>query len=166
LFFRFYDVGGKRGDLDLVITSDMKTFTVGVIDEKDMSHNPDLILNFCQLIFDFLKETLNGMRSSFPWMKNMEFEFGIRCPICCQSSIPCSSHKVSGCIRDACVHFVPENELPRCYNNPTNPNTLIQEEAYSHWFPEETENASCSTFLNILLFMSLYYVYSYFDNNL
>jgi hypothetical protein len=123
----------------------MGNIIVGVIDDKDVNDNADLILEFCQLIFEFLKKTLKKMRSSFKWMKNMEFEFCILCPVCCQPSKPCITHKVSGCLRDACVHFLPEKELsrdkpPRCYNDPTHANPRrIKEEMYSHWFPKRTD---------------------------
>lgn len=141
--FRFYGVG-RNGSFDLIVTSDMRTITIGVIPitANSVDHNSDLILEICQLVKEFIYSALFDMRTKFPWMKTMEFEFGICCPICRESPKSCSCHQMKGCMRDACTHFVPEKELPRCFKDPTRRKTVIAEEFYLPWFPKTSENVS------------------------
>lgn len=151
-FHRFFNVG-EDASFDLVMTSDIRTISIGIINVKKADRQK--IRKFSQTILEFLKTKLDeDMRTNFPWMKRMDYKLCIRCPIC-QPSADCSLPHCPGCTRDSCVHFISEEEVLkeedlRCEKSPTSKNTDIPYEYYSHWFPKpEKEKSSISgSFLN------------------
>ncbi|XP_031567990.1 uncharacterized protein LOC116302761 [Actinia tenebrosa] len=158
-FCRFYDVGdvGDTGkSFDLVVTSDIKTISFSVINEQGIVGLP--LKQLCRFIVEFLSKALATMRLNFPWMKNAEHEFCIRCPKCYPSTETCKCHNVSGCTRDACLHFITEDELrkkqPRCYRNATSKSTFFKEEIYCDWFDisrqDDRENVTNSNTANVV----------------
>jgi len=143
---RFYvHVGGV--EFSLVFMSDTSTIAVAL----DGQSSP-----LYQDVLQFLRNTLNNMLQSFPWMRALRFDFCIRCPICVCSS-PCKKHNQADCHRDSCVHLIPEMELipegelpeliPRCERS-TKLNNVIPVCAYSYWFPRQERQVSSHALQN------------------
>ncbi|KXJ06787.1 putative serine/threonine-protein kinase pats1 [Exaiptasia diaphana] len=130
-FARFYIANDA---FSLVLISDVQTITVALVNEETPGSQDDYL---CSFLLKFLRKTLPEMMESFPWMKSLEFEFGIHCPIC-EDAVPCTKHNKMACSRDSCAHFIPEKELlkktkPRCHKNPTKRN-VIPPSSFSLWF--------------------------------
>ena len=143
LFLRMFNVG-KEGKFDICILSDIRTICVTVNNINNIDGKS--VTEFCQCVRKLLDKVFGDMRHNFPWMQSMEFEYGIRCPICAKSPKNCEYHNAESCTRNSCLHFVSEVELnddsPRCYEDETNTDNFIKEEAYSHWFPKTKEFVS------------------------
>ena len=56
---------------------------------------------------------LESMRREFCWLKNMRYEMGVICPVCCQGGVVkyCRTHQKQGCKREECLHFLTESAL-------------------------------------------------------
>ena len=141
IFLRFYIADDT---FSLVLISDVQTITVALVNEETPGCSVHHGEQYAFLL-EFLRETLPKMMESFPWMKSLEFVFGIHCPIC-EDAAPCTKHNKMACSKDSCTHFVSEQELlkkvkPRCHKNPTKPN-IIPTSSFSHWFQREDSKVS------------------------
>ncbi|XP_020898354.1 uncharacterized protein LOC110237116 isoform X2 [Exaiptasia diaphana] len=143
-FCRFFSIGEDES-FDLVLTSDIRTILIGVINNNEADDQK--ISDFCQEIIGFLKTKLGtDMRKDFPWMERMKYNLCIHCPIC-KPSPDCDLPHVPGCVSPACVHFITEEEILkekrlRCLENPTSKVTDIPCEYFHHWFPKPEKPAA------------------------
>ena len=56
-----------------------------------------------------LRLVLECMRKEFHWLKNVNYDMCVCCPVCSQAgSIKCRAHDVYGC---ECLHFLSESDL-------------------------------------------------------
>ena len=60
-----------------------------------------------------LELMLECMRREFCWMKNVEYELGVICPVCCQERkvYYCCVHHKQCCEQEECLHFWSESDL-------------------------------------------------------
>ena len=56
---------------------------------------------------------LECMRKEFCWLRNMKYEVGVMCPVCCQRGLLnyCNTHHKQGCEQEECLHFWTESDL-------------------------------------------------------
>ena len=56
---------------------------------------------------------LECMRKEFCWLKNMMYELGVICPVCCQECKVnyCCTHHKQCCEQEECLHFWSESDL-------------------------------------------------------
>ena len=56
---------------------------------------------------------LECMRKEFCWLRNMKYEVGVMCPVCCQGRLLkyCCTHHKQGCEQEECLHFWSESDL-------------------------------------------------------
>ena len=56
---------------------------------------------------------LECMRKEFGWLKNMMYELGVICPVCCQECKVnyCCTHHKQCCEQEECLHFWSESDL-------------------------------------------------------
>ena len=56
---------------------------------------------------------LECLRKECCWLKKMEYQAGVICPVCCHERLVnyCPSHQKEDCEREECLHFIPESEL-------------------------------------------------------
>jgi len=60
-----------------------------------------------------LELILESMREEFSWLKNMRYELGFICPVCCQGGVAvyCDTHREEGCKKEECFHFLSLSQL-------------------------------------------------------
>ena len=88
-----------------------------------------------------LESILQRIREEFFWLRSMEHEFSVLCPVCCnQRSVSyCREHHTSGCEREECLHYWSESELqmhgePVCTKNTFAGRTVVSVEDFAPWF--------------------------------
>ena len=56
---------------------------------------------------------LECLRTEFCWLKNVRYEVGVMCPVCCQGGVVnyCPTHYKQGCEQEECLHFWSECDL-------------------------------------------------------
>ena len=60
-----------------------------------------------------LELMLECMRKEFCWLKNIKYELGVTCPVCCQECKVnyCCTHHKQCCEQEECLHFWSESDL-------------------------------------------------------
>lgn len=93
------------------------------------------------MVRSVLESILQRIRDEFFWLRNMEYEFSVLCPLCCnhRSVSYCHEHHTSGCEREECLHFWSESELqmqgePFCATNTLAGRTVVPVEEFAPWF--------------------------------
>ena len=69
---------------------------------------------FCaRAVYRQLGLMLECMRKEFSWLRNMKYEVGVICSVCCQTGVVnyCRTHHKQCCQREECLHFWSESEL-------------------------------------------------------
>ena len=86
---------------------------------------------------------LECMRKEFFWFKNMKYEVGVICPVCChrrKANYCCTNHKQWCCEQEECLHFLCESDLPkakdfiRCRRCPTTESDKVHVKRFAPWF--------------------------------
>ena len=104
---------------------------------------------------------LECMRKEFFWFKNMKYEVGVICPVCCQerkANYCCTNHKQWCCEQEECLHFLSESDLRkakdfiRCRRCPTTESDKVHVKRFAPWF--ETSDDQVNR-LQILLQITL-----------
>ena len=94
---------------------------------------------------------LECMRKEFFWFKNMKYEVGVICPVCCQerkANYCCKNHKQWCCEQVECLHFLSESDLPkakdfiRCRRCPTAESDKVHVKRFAPWFETSDEQVS------------------------
>ena len=88
-----------------------------------------------------LESMLERLRAEFFWLKTMEYDLSVLCPVCCkQCSVTfCQRHQTSGCEKEGCLHFWSESELELqdellCGNNVFAEFVEVNVEVFIPWF--------------------------------
>lgn len=96
--------------------------------------------NITRDVHSRLRLMLQVISKELFWLKNMQFEVSVLCPVCGQTGGDgCKSHQMAGCRQEKCLHFLSESELrnfPKpvictrsfCLDN------RVQVKMFSHWF--------------------------------
>ena len=90
---------------------------------------------------------LECMRKEFWWLKNMKYELGVMCPVCCQGRLLnyCNTHHKQGCEQEECLHFWSESDLRstkqfvRCRKCPTAKNNKVHVKQFAPWISETSD---------------------------
>ena len=94
---------------------------------------------------------LECMRKEFFWFKNMKYEVGVICPVCCQerkANYCCTNHKQWCCEQEECLHFLSESDLPkakdfiRCRRCPTTESDKVHVKRFAPWFETSDEQVN------------------------
>ena len=94
---------------------------------------------------------LECMRKEFFWFKNMKYEVGVICPVCCQerkANYCCKNHKQWCCEKEECLHFLSESDLPkakefiRCRRCPTAESDKVHVKRFAPWFETSDEQVN------------------------
>ena len=84
---------------------------------------------------------LESMRKEFCWLKNMRYKLSFVCPVCCQGGVDgyCDTHRVEGCKKEECLHFLSLSELCNkkaidCNESAGAPITRVDKRQFAPWF--------------------------------
>ena len=96
-------------------------------------------IEVCSSLRRKLKDMLTNMKKDFCWMKNVEYELSILCPVCCKggSFTHCREH--DDCKQEECLHFWSESEFCKtndlcCEYTSLSTSESISLEAFKPWF--------------------------------
>lgn len=86
-----------------------------------------------------LDSILERMGEEFFWLKAMEYELCVLCPVCCKrrSVSYCYEHHTSACDKEECLHFWSESELRDeqfCMKDTFVERTVVPLEEFVPWF--------------------------------
>ena len=101
---------------------------------------------FCaRAVYRQLGLMLECMRKEFSWLRNMKYELGFICPVCCQTGVVnCSrTHHEQSCQREECLHFLRNaNQFIICTRSATALNNKFHVNQFAAWFasPDEQVN--------------------------
>ena len=116
------------------------------------SHNEGFKVKITRKVCNHLKLILQALSQELIWMKNMQFEMSVLCPVCCSTAgttETCKSHQTKGCRQGKCLHFLSESELhsptPIICTPAFGTATRVQVSLFNHWF--ELLDAEVSGFL-------------------
>lgn len=105
------------------------------------SHNEGFDVKITRDVCNRLRLMLQIMSQELIWMKNMQFEMSVLCPVCCPTAgttEACKSHQTKGCRQEKCLHFLSESELhspkPIICTPAFGPTTRVQVSLFNHWF--------------------------------
>ena len=93
----------------------------------------------CSSLRRKLKDMLTSMQKDFCWMKNVEYELSILCPVCCKGGSFTHCRKHTDCKQEECLHFWSEREFcksvePCCEHTSVSTSESISSEAFKPWF--------------------------------
>ena len=96
---------------------------------------------------------LECMRNEFCWLKNMKYETGFICSICCQGHAVkyCSTHHKQGCELEECLHFWSESDLHtakqfiRCSRCATAKINKVHVKQFAPWISETSADTQVNT---------------------
>lgn len=104
-------------------------------------HNEGFDVEITRDVCNHLRLMLDVMSTELLWMKNMQFEMSVLCPVCCQTAGTaevCKSHQTKGCRQEKCLHFLSESDLqspePIICTPAFGTNSRVQVSLFSHWF--------------------------------
>ena len=113
------------------------------------SHNEGFKVKITRKVCNHLRLMLQALSQELIWMKNMQFEMCVLCPVCCSTAgttETCKSHQMKGCRQGKCLHFLSESELhsptPIICTPAFGPATRIQVSLFDHWFEFLDEEVS------------------------
>ncbi|XP_044178339.1 uncharacterized protein LOC122960303 [Acropora millepora] len=119
----------------------------------DLGHSPgdqlDSFEVFCaREVFRQLVLFLECLRNEFSWLKEMEYQAGIICPVCCHKRLVnyCRTHHKEDCEQEECLHFIPESELRNLNHHITCTRSAVNNKVYSKdftaWFASPREETT------------------------
>ncbi len=155
-FARFYPFKDKRcsvillcksSHIQVVIHREKRVHELAESSQSTVTLSTDLNYDSFQVscartVRRQLTSTLKPMRKEFCWLKNMRYTFNYICPVCCQGDTVnyCCTHRVKGCKREECLHFLSEcqfgdvkNEI-LCRKSADAQNNTVQIKRFSPWF--------------------------------
>ncbi|XP_044178397.1 uncharacterized protein LOC114949237 isoform X3 [Acropora millepora] len=106
-------------------------------------------------VFRQLVLLLECLRKEFCWLKRMEYQAGIICPVCCHKRLVnyCRTHHKQDCEQEECLHFIPETELRKsnhhiiCTRSAVAVDNTVYSKDFTAWFAsprEETTTAAAN----------------------
>ena len=101
-------------------------------------------------VFRQLVLLLGCLRREFCWLKRMEYQFGIICPVCCHKRLVdyCDTHHKEGCGQEECLHFIPKSELRNlnqhitCTRSAVAVNNKVYTKKFTAWFASPREEVT------------------------
>ena len=136
-FARFYT--HPADGYSVILRCHSSSIEVAVHSEKlssDLS-NEGFDVNITHDMRSRLGLMLEAMSEELFWLKNMQVEVSVLCPVCAEV---CKSHHVNGCRQEQCLHFLSESELRNspepitCRKSAFVNNSTVQVTLFTHWF--------------------------------
>ena len=101
-------------------------------------------------VFRQLVLLLGCLRREFCWLKRMEYQVGIICPVCCHKRLVdyCDTHHKKDCGQEECLHFIPESELRNlnqhitCTRSAVAVNNKVYTKKFTAWFASPREEVT------------------------
>ncbi|XP_068738479.1 uncharacterized protein [Montipora capricornis] len=106
---------------------------------------------FCaRTVYRQLSLMLECMRNEFYWLRNMTYQAGFICPVCCHGKLVnyCRIHHKQDCEQGECLHFLSESELHRanqfitCTRAAAAVNNKVHVTSFSAWFISPREQTA------------------------
>ena len=121
--------------------------------QADLGYSPgdqrDSFEVFCaREVFRQLMLLLECLRNEFCWLKRMEYQAGIICPVCCHKKLVnyCCTHHKQDCKQEECLHFIPESELRNLNQHFTCTRSAVNNKVYKKdftaWFASPREEVT------------------------
>lgn len=105
------------------------------------SHHEGFDKKITRDVCNHLRLMLEDISQEVIWMKNIQLEMSVLCPMCCQEAATteaCKSHQIKRCGQEKCLHFLSESELhsprPIICTPAFGPTTTVQVSLFDHWF--------------------------------
>ena len=106
---------------------------------------------FCaREVFRQLVLLLECLRKEFCWLKRMEYQAGIICPVCCHKRRVnyCRTHHKQDCEQEECLHFISESELRKsnqhiiCTRSAVAVDNTVYSKDFRAWFASPREEVT------------------------
>ena len=106
---------------------------------------------FCaREVFRQLVLLLECLRKEFCWLKRMDYQAGIICPVCCHKRLVnyCRTHHKEDCDQEECLHFIPESELRNsnqhviCTRSAVAVDNKVYSKDFTAWFASPREEVT------------------------
>ena len=106
---------------------------------------------FCaRKVFRQLVLLLECLRKEFSWLKRIKYQAGMICPVCCHERLVnyCRTHHKQDCVREECLHFIPESELRKlnhhitCTRSAVAVNNKVYIKDFTAWFTSPFEEVT------------------------
>ncbi|XP_068708431.1 uncharacterized protein [Montipora foliosa] len=106
---------------------------------------------FCaRAVYRQLSLMLECMRREFCWLRNMTYQAGFICPVCCHRKVVnyCRTHHKQYCEQEECLHFLSESELQNanqciiCTRAAAAVDNKVHVKTFSAWFMSPSEQAA------------------------
>ena len=104
-------------------------------DPVSSSKKPDVA--DCDTVLDQLETVLQSLREECFWLKTIEWEFSVICPVCCEQRS--GKYYCKGCKEEESLHFRSEAELQDeqgriCRKNTLTKEEIVPVEGFAFWF--------------------------------
>ena len=112
--------------------------SVQIVVYKDPDSSSDRSDNaICDMVLDQLETVLKTLREECFWLKTIECEFSVICPICCQQKS--GKYYCKDCKEEESLHFWSESELKDeeariCRKNTLAKKEIVPVEGFAFWF--------------------------------
>ena len=132
-FVRF-PVGSKRYSVILCCNSSSVQV---VLYEDPVSSSEKPYVADCDRVLDQLETVLQSLREECFWLKTIEWEFSVICPVCCEQRS--GKYYCKGCKEEESLHFLSEAELQDeqgriCRKNTLTKEEIVPVEGFAFWF--------------------------------
>ena len=100
------------------------------------------LTTYCRDVFTFVKDTLSKMKEEHLWMRCMNYNICVLCPVCSKSgeqAYKCDAHCTSNCKEEQCLHYIKEEDVQckgtlRCHRSEEPKNTTASTKMFAPWF--------------------------------
>ncbi|XP_068734582.1 uncharacterized protein [Montipora capricornis] len=163
-FARFYTIGDEDCSVVLLCHSSFieivvhrgnanPTLVEGIQSKLTISsglhHDPFEVSCACA-VYKQLSLMLECMRKEFCWLKNMIYEAGFICPVCCHGKLVkfCRTHGKQYCEQEDCLHFLSESEIRstnqfiRCTRAAAALDNKVHVKNFSAWFTSPSKQTA------------------------
>ena len=160
-FARFYTAGDEDCSVILLCHSSFIEIVVhrgnvnprlleGIQSKLTISSGPEheSFEVFCaRAVYRQLSLMLECMRGEFCWLRNMTYQAGFICPVCCHRKVVnyCRTHHKQYCEQEECLHFLSESELHNanqfiiCTRAAAAVDNKVHVKNFSAWFMSPSE---------------------------
>ncbi|XP_068743826.1 uncharacterized protein [Montipora capricornis] len=163
-FARFYTAGDEDFSVVLLCHSSFFEIVVhrrnvnprlleGIQSKMTISsvpHRDSFEVLCARTIYRQLSLMLECMRKEFCWLKNMIYQAGFICPVCCHGKLVhyCRTHHQQYCEQEECLHFLSESELHNanqfitCTRAPAVVDNKVHVKNFSAWLTSPSEQTT------------------------
>ena len=126
---------GSKGHSVILCCNSSSVQVVLYEDPVSSSEKPDVA--DCDIVLDHLETVLQSLREECFWLKTIEWEFNVICPVCCEQRS--GKYYCKGCKEEESLHFRSEAELQDeqgriCRKNTLTKEEIVPVEGFALWF--------------------------------